>query len=328
MTAGRAGRRAGGRRPGRASGRWLGVLLLLALCPPARLPAQSDPRLVSALRLAQEGLSDSARVAVARLLAATDPADTLYAQVLYTRALVAADPREMRTDLQRVAVEYAASNWADDALLRLALLEYAAGQLDASARNLERIALDHSTSPLYARAAYWAGRVYFELRRPADACRWLREGREQPGQDVELRNQLEYYAPRCANVADGRTGGPAVVPDTTAAPRPDTTAATRKDTAVAKRPDSARVADSLPAPPPAHRPAFRIQIAAVNTAAAADSIAARARAGGVDTVVVVREVPYYKVRVGSYATRTEAAAALPGVRARFRGAPFVVADRE
>ncbi len=307
MKGGPAGRRAGGRSA--AGSRWLALLLSLPLCPPARLPAQDHPRLVSALRLAQEGLGDSARASVARLLTATDPADSLYPEALYTRALVAADPSEMRTDLQRVAVEYAASNWADDALLRLALLEYAAGQLDASARNLEHIALDHSTSPLYPRAAYWAGRVYFELRRPADACRWLRAGRERVGADVELRNQLDYYSARCAGLAVD-------------------TAAPRRDTTLASRPDTARAVDSLPAGPPPRPPAFRIQIAAVNTPAAADSIAGRARAGGVDTVVVVREAPFYKVRVGSYATRAAAAAALPGVRARFRGAPFVVADRE
>ncbi len=322
MITGPAGTRAGGRRPhALAASRWFGVLLLLSAGPCARLPAQDHPGLVGALRLAQEGLGDSARASVARLLASIEPVDTLYPQALYTRALVAADPREMRTDLQRVAVEYAASNWADDALLRLALLDYAAGQLDASARSLERIELDHSTSPLYSRAAYWAGRVYFELRRPVDACRWLRQGRERLGQDVELRNQLEYYAQRCAGVPAG--------PDTaTIAAAPDTA---RRDSLPAGPParppaDTARPpADT--ARPPARRPVFRIQIAAVNTAAAADSIAGRARAAGVETVVV-REAPYYKVRVGGYATRAEAAAALPAVRARFRGAPFVVASGE
>ena len=285
---------------------WIALLICSSAHP---LTGQSDPRLVSALRLAQEGLGDSARASVNRLLTGADPADSLYPEALFTRALVAADPREMRTDLQRVAVEYATSNWADDALLRLALLEYAAGQLDASARHLERIALDHSTSPLYPRAAYWAGRVYFDLRRPPDACRWLREGRPRAGDDVELAAQLASYAERCAGV-------PAASDSTTIASAPDTT-----------RADSAPAPASAPAAAEPRPPAFRIQIAAVNTAAAADSIAARARATGAETVVV-HEAPYYKVRVGGYATRAEAAAALPAVRARFRGTPFVVVQRE
>jgi hypothetical protein len=66
----------------------------------------------------------------------------------------------------------------------------------------------------------------------------------------------------------------------------------------------------------------------VNTQSAADSIAARARNAGADSVVVVREAPYFKVRVGHYPTRAAAAAALPDARQRFRGAPFVVVDRE
>jgi cell division septation protein DedD len=288
-----------------------------------RLAAQSDPRLVGAMRLAQEGLSDSARATVARLLARTEPTDTLYPQILYTRALLAADPREMRTDLQRVAVEYASSNWADDALLRLALLEYAGGQLDASARNLEQIALDHSASPLYARAAYWAGRVYFDLRRPDDACRWLRAGRERAGEDLELRAQLAAYADRCA-----ATPAPAAAPtDTAAAVAAGPIAAPAVDSAPAA-PTAAAPPAAEPAPPPVRTPAFRIQIAAVNTQAAADSIAVRARTAGTDTVLVVREAPYYKVRVGSYPSRAAAVAALPDARKRFRGTPFVVVDRE
>ena len=295
----------------------LAGLLLGASALPIFAHAQTDPRLVSALRLAQEGLGDSARAAVSGILARTEPTDTLYPQVLYTHGVVAADPREMRTDLQRVAVEYASSNWADDALLRLALLDYAAGQLDASIRNLERIELDHSTSPLYPRAALWAGRVYFELRRPEDACRWLREGRARAGEGTELATLLARDAERCTTVAAAPA---AAAPADTARPpaaRPDTVRST----------DSVGTLDSPPSAAPPQPAAFRIQIAAVNTAGAAETIAGRARAGGFEAVVV-REAPYYKVRVGAYATRAEAAAALPAVRARFRGTPFVVAAPE
>jgi cell division septation protein DedD len=299
--------------------RSLAVTALLLWCSSAHpliAHAQTDARLVSALRLAQEGLGDSARAAVSGILARTEPTDTLYPQVLYTRGLVAADPREMRTDLQRVAVEYASSNWADDALLRLAQLDYAAGQLDASVRNLERIELDHSTSPLYPRAALWAGRVYFELRRPADACRWLRDGLARAGEGTELATLLARDAERCTAVV---AATPATAPaDTARAPaaRPDTV----------RSADSIGTRDSLPSAAPA-RAAFRIQIAAVNTPAAAETIAGRARATGIEAIVV-HEPPFYKVRVGAYVTRAEAVAALPAVRARFRGTPFVVAAHE
>ena len=87
--------------------------------------------------------------------------------------------------------------------------------------------------------------------------------------------------------------------------------------------DSARPAPAaVPAPAPA---AFRIQVAAVNTRPAADSIAKRVKAAGFDPVVAA-EKGLFKVRVGRYPTRAEAQAALPRVRARFGGSPFVVAQ--
>jgi cell division protein FtsN len=50
----------------------------------------------------------------------------------------------------------------------------------------------------------------------------------------------------------------------------------------------------------------------------------RLKAKGLDAVVVP-EGGLYKVRVGSYATRAEAIAAVPAVKAKVGGSPFVVA---
>src|SRR5687768_17745079 len=47
-------------------------------------------------RHAQEGRSDSARIKVRRLLAATSPNDSLYPQIIYTQAMVASDANDMR----------------------------------------------------------------------------------------------------------------------------------------------------------------------------------------------------------------------------------------
>ena len=51
--------------------------LLLVLTISSRLAAQDDPRLLEALRVAQEGSSDSARALVAALLKQTPPTDSL-----------------------------------------------------------------------------------------------------------------------------------------------------------------------------------------------------------------------------------------------------------
>src|SRR5262249_14922186 len=170
---------------------------LLAACWPGLLAGQTDARLAQGVRLAQEGLGDSARTVVQRVVDATNPADTLYPQALYTRAVVGANPQDIRRDLQRVAVEYPNSSWADDALLRLAQLDYATRDLDAASRDLERLRLDYASSPLYPQASFWAARVYFDLRKPSSACRWVAEGVPRVGKDVELRNQLDSYKDRC-----------------------------------------------------------------------------------------------------------------------------------
>jgi cell division protein FtsN len=66
-------------------------------------------------------------------------------------------------------------------------------------------------------------------------------------------------------------------------------------------------------------------VSAVRSAAAAEATAARLKARGLNAVAV-EEGGLYKVRVGSYATRSEAGADLPTIKAQLGGSPFVVAE--
>lgn len=305
-----------GRRRSRRS-RMVPLLLVIGLTVPAFCAAQTEPRLARAVRLAQDGMGDSARAVVERILTATPSTDTLYPQVLYARAVVAASPQEMRRDLQRVTAEYAASNWADRALLRLAQLDFAGSDLEGAARDLERLRQDYPTSPVYPQAAFWAARIYFDLGKPPSACRWLAEGLAQVGSDIEARNQLSFYHQRCAGVVldTAKTDTARVDSAVKAAAAPSDTAHAAAESlppaSAARQPDSA-----------AHA-VFRIQVAAVNTRAAADSIAQRLKTRGEDAIVVA-DKGLYKVRIGAYATRAAAAAALPAVRKKLGGQPFVV----
>jgi cell division septation protein DedD len=70
---------------------------------------------------------------------------------------------------------------------------------------------------------------------------------------------------------------------------------------------------------------FRIQITAVRSAATAASLAARLNAQGL-TPWTVEEGGLFKVRVGDYPTRLDAVAALPDLKAKLGGSPFVVAE--
>lgn len=304
------------------------LLLAIGLTLPALCAAQTEPRLARAVRLAQDGMGDSARAAVERVLAATPSTDTLYPQILYARAVVAASPPEMRRDLQRVTAEYAASNWADRALLRLAQLDFAGSDLESAARDLERLRQDYPTSPVYPQAAFWAARIYFDLGKPPSACRWLAEGLAQVGGDVKARNQLSFYNQRCAGVAlDTAKADTARVDSAVkaAAPPPDTAkpAAAAPDTTAHAAVESLPHARATRQPDSAAPAVFRIQVAAVNTRAAADSIVRRLKARGEDAIVVA-DKGLYKVRIGAYATRAAAVAALPAVRKKLAGQPFVV----
>jgi hypothetical protein len=316
-------------------------LSALAVLPVLPVLAQNDPRLVEAIRQAQEGRGDSARTKIRRLLAATSPTDTLYPQIIYAQAMVASDANEMRRQLQRVAVEYSSSSWADDALLRLVQLDYASGNLDGAARHLERIRLDYPDSPLLPQTSYWAARTYFDQKTPELACRWIADGLARSRGNIELENQLGYLDQRCAAVradlaarspVDSEAGAPAGGTDTAALPAetPDTSASPAPEPTPTSTPQPAPAAKTPPVPAPAvSKPAgparFRVQITAVRASATADALAAKLTRQGL-VPVVVQEGGLYKVRVGDYTTRQEAVAAVPELKAKLGGSPFVVAE--
>ena len=330
------------------------LVFLPALTAFLAFPAlsQTEPRLVEAIRQAQEGRGDSARTKVRRLLAATSPTDTLYPQIIYTQAMVASDANEMRRQLQRVAVEYPSSSWADDALLRLVQLDYASSNLPGAARNLELIRNDYPGSILLPQASYWAARTYFDQKNPELACRWIADGLAASSSNVELQNQLGYLDQRCAgmraNVAarsatDSQaatsrgtdtaalpperadsTLPPPSTPPPAAAPAPPATPAPARPEPVVTAPPRAQPTP-VPSRPTGSVGRFRVQVTAVRAPSAAAAAAARLQALGL-VPVTIEEGGLFKVRVGDYATRPEAAAALPDLKAKLGGSPFVVAE--
>ncbi len=327
--------------------KFIALLFALSALSASSALSQTDPRLVEVIRHAQEGQSDSARIKVQRLLAATSPSDSLYPQIVYTQAMVASDAADMRGQLQRVAVDYSSSSWADDALLRLVQLDYASGNLEGAARNLERIRLDYPGNSLLPQASYWAARTYFDQKKPELACRWIAEGIGGSRGNIELQNQLGYFNQRCSQVAAANPTAPDSLPPpraavdsppTVGALPPDT--APRQDTATTitlvpetptpspppPRVDTVRLEPAGP-PPPVARPGsrYRVQITAVRSVSTAQSLAARLRSRGFN-VVTVEEGGLYKVRVGNYPTKADAVAAVPGIKAQLGGTPFVVAE--
>jgi cell division septation protein DedD len=92
-----------------------------------------------------------------------------------------------------------------------------------------------------------------------------------------------------------------------------------------------------PAPPPRAEPTpapaqpvqtagrFRIQITAVRAPVTAEALVAKLRRRG-HFPVIVQEAGLYKVRIGDYATKPAAIAALPALKAKLGAGLFVVAE--
>jgi cell division septation protein DedD len=254
------------------------------------------------VRLAQDGLSDSARAVVGRILGSLEPGDSLYAEALYTMGFLAATEADRRLHLRRVVVDYAQSDWADDALLQLAQLDYAVGNTEATVRQIEVLLRDYPATPVAGIAAFWGARAAGDRRDAATACRMADAGLLAAGSDVELRNQLEFQKQRCqglASMAAESARSPAAAPRRPAEEPPGRT------------------------PTRAARSGYFVQVSAVRTQAAANTEIARVKRAGY-TAIVVRESGLLKVRVGAFRTRGEADAAASEIRIRIGARPFVV----
>jgi cell division septation protein DedD len=285
----------------------------------APLAAQTDSQLVQVVQLAQDGQGDSARALVNRILATTAPLDSLYPQVVYTSGLVAKTVDAMRRAYQRVVVEFTFSSWADDALLRLALLDYADGNPTAALQKLNRLRSDYPGTPLVPMAAYWAAKSAFDLKKLPEGCAWLSDGLAAVGDNIELQNQLDYLNGRCS------PGAIAAAESTQAQPAPRTPA----PKAPAPKPAAPVTAPAnAPAPAPAATSgeSWSVQVGAVKTQEAADQLVAGLKSVGYPSRIV-SEGGYLKVRAGPYPDRAAATAAAAKIKVLKGGAPYVVRDQ-
>ncbi len=206
------------------------TFVFLTAYPLNRLTAQTDARLVEALRLAQSGQVDSGRATIRRLLATLSPTDSVYPEALLAAAKIAPDAQAVATNLNRIVVEYGASPWADDALLLLTQLYFAQRDPMQTIQAAERLNRDYPDSPLRPRANFSAARAYFELKNEARGCELIQQAIAGASEDVEFKNQVNFYAARCGAPPPSTTttsttqGGGAHTVDTTtktapAAPR-------------------------------------------------------------------------------------------------------------
>jgi tetratricopeptide (TPR) repeat protein len=265
----------------------LSLVLVTCLVSPSR--AQQDSLLQDAIRLATEGQADSARALTAAWIARLTPSDSTYPEALYAAGVVAGDTERALNYLRRVTIEYARSQWADDALLRMAQLAFAEGQLRSSIRSADRIMLDYPFSDILADAALWSGRAHLELGEREEGCPLLERAIETAQDNFEIENQARYLLQRCPS------GGAA-------------------DSPGQENPAAQRGGQTV----------YSVQVAAVRSAAAADEMMQRLHREGYQPHVVRGEDGLLKVRVGRFPRRADADALLAELRSKFGGSPFVV----
>jgi len=266
----------------------LTLVLVAYLAAPSS--AQQDSLLQNAIRLATEGQADSARSLTSAWMARLTPSDSTYPEALYAAGVVAGDTESALNYLRRVSIEYARSQWADDALLRMSQLAFAEGRLRSAIRSADRILLDYPYSEIQADAALWSGRSHLELGEVDEGCPLLQRAAEAAEDSFEVENQARYLLQRCPS-SDAGAG---------TAERADPTAQRGGQTV------------------------YSVQVAAVQSAAAADEMMQRLHGEGYEPHVIRDEDGLLKVRVGRFPRRADAEALLGELRSKLGGSPFVV----
>jgi cell division septation protein DedD len=273
----------------------------LALRPPR------DSALARARAMVTGGEADAGRKVVDSVLAANANDAAMYSEALFWRGALAGTAAEAERSYRRLLIEAPLSERAEEALLQLAQLEAARGNRRAASDHLYRYMLSYGNSderPARGRVSLWLVRLLFEqpdqMSRGCEAVKLSRDA--IPAENIELRNQLEVYAPRCAyaqaQAADTVTPAPAPTPAPAAAPASQTPPRTRPATQPAQAPSS-------PKPGAAGGTVYSVQVAAYDSREAATRMADVLVSRGLDARVDGRQQPF-RVRIGRFATRAEA----------------------
>ena len=264
----------------------------------------TDPVFVRAQQMVTAGQDVAGRAVIDSVLAVTPDETPRYAEALYWRATLSKTAAGAERDYRRIVVEYALSPRAQESLLRLAQLEMTRGDRVGARAHLERLQREYPVGAASTRGSMTLAQLAFADGDEIAGCNAVAAARAGLGTaDVELRNQLDYYGPRCVNLA---------------------TRAARDSATVASTPRAA-AAPPAAAPGTAATRQYSVQVAAFDKRADADALAKKLAARGY-TVRVFGERQPYRVRVGRYPTRQRADEAM--LRMREQNVRGVVVEAE
>jgi len=212
---------------------------------PVTASEPGDTLFLRARRLVADGNGAAGRALVDSAVAAAAVGTTEYATALYWRGALSSTAADAERDYRRIIVEYPFSPHSGDALLALAQLEMARGEREPAIDHLQRFLLQRPNDPQRLRAGIWLGRILLDQNQLVKGCAVLLRTRASLGDTaVETRNQVDYYAARCAGV-DTTPPPPPSRPVTGAAPaarvsRTDSATVRRSPTRDSTRADSSR----------------------------------------------------------------------------------------
>jgi cell division septation protein DedD len=291
------------------------ALVALSLASGTALSAQTtdttdhatrDSAIQRARKLVEDGKAADGRKLLDSLVKSTPQESASYADALYWRAALAPAAVDAERDYRRLLIEAPLSVRAEDAMLQLAQLEQARGDRRAASDHLQRFLLSYPKNPARPRVALSLVRLLFDQGLVARGCDALRVGRESiPAENAEMRNQLEFYAPKCVSfdVASPGSSADSAVSSSAAAP-PDTT----------RRAPPASASPPVPRPSPVTAPPstaksgsafYSVQVAAYESREPATRMARLLVSRGLEARVDGKARPY-RVRVGRYSARSEA----------------------
>lgn len=263
-----------------------------------------DAVFVRAQQMVTAGHDSAGRAVLDSVVAVTPEGTPRYAEALFWRGRFNKTAAGAERDYRRIVVEYPLSPRAAESLLLLAQLEMTRRDRVSARMHLERLQREHPGSSVSTRGSVMLAQLAFSDGDELTGCSAIAAAKENiSATDVELRNQLDYYTPRCSNLAAriaARDSMAATQP--AAAPTPLNPTASTPDTTTS-RPSTEPAAGAGRA-----TREFSVQVAAYDTRAEAEAHAKRLSGRGYNARVVGGARPY-RVRVGRYASRERAESA-------------------
>jgi cell division septation protein DedD len=267
-------------------------------------------RVTAARALLEQGEGEGARAVLDSLVRVTPVGSMERAEALYWRATLAERVADAERDWRRVVVEIPLSPRTPDVLLRLGDLEMLRQRPVQARGHFERVVREFPGTPQRVRAALWLARSYVEQRELVNGCRAfaaLDRVEIPPG---ELQLQADELRRQCASVPIDSV---AVGIDST---RKGSLTATNATNSTGAATSSARPSTTTAAVPVGR---YAVQVGAFQTVQEARDAVNRLTGRGFEARIDGEQQPF-RVRIGRFATRAEAAKVLAQVKATVKDA--------